>query len=498
MRPFLSATFLLVPLALALPGTAQTVQLADGRVLLAEVEAGSATGEGMRVKRLDNGGTLDLRWEHLSPASALAWKRKFDLVGDEQEEITVPANVVDYVVNGVKQSLIGRYAQEGDHIVVTVKGVPYKIPRSDLRSVRNIQAPVANVLTREEFRTELQTSVKPGSDADKHMVIADQLMRARDYDGAGEALQEAKKLGNSKSPQQLDTMLAKVQRFKDAKKELDALDEIRVTRNRGDTVNFEKGTRLIAQFEKDFPQTRLKAEFDSEVRRFKEARNRHYTIQVAEQWRRSVALVAEKAVADGSLTLEAAKDYATNKMTDDIVTRLVTVLKLDATEIKQLWGQRKDNPVGKRTETFSYGVGSWVLGAEAILKSTATGKDLDKQNKDKAGSAGNAQDNAFQKALKQALEKRRLAMQNQGQGGQQQQTDEDWWREAERVERISWLRAYYAEFGGQLVVTFATVSPCISCYGEGTVPEIGGDGKMIRNKCFLCQGTKWLRSFRAF
>ena len=55
-----------------------------------------------------------------------------------------------------------------------------------------------------------------------------------------------------------------------------------------------------------------------------------------------------------------------------------------------------------------------------------------------------------------------------------------------------------AEFGGQLVVTFASVQPCISCYGDGNVPEISGDGKMVRNTCFLCQGTKFLRSFKAY
>ncbi|MEC8653529.1 MAG: hypothetical protein VXY92_13310, partial [Planctomycetota bacterium] len=51
--------------------SAQSIQLADGRVLLASVE--QADGEGLRVRRLDNGGVLDLRWDHLSTASATNW-----------------------------------------------------------------------------------------------------------------------------------------------------------------------------------------------------------------------------------------------------------------------------------------------------------------------------------------------------------------------------------------------------------------------------------------
>ena len=102
----------------------------------------------------------------------------------------------------------------------------------------------------------------------------------------------------------------------------------------------------------------------------------------------------------------------------------------------------------------------------------------------------------FAKLLRQALERRRSATQ----GGTQtrQQTDQGWWAEASRAEKVSWLRAYYAEYGGQLVVKFASVQQCISCYGQGTTPEIDGNGKTVHSKCFLCQGTKWLRSFKAY
>ncbi|MCK5940772.1 MAG: hypothetical protein KAI24_02285, partial [Planctomycetes bacterium] len=66
------------------------------------------------------------------------------------------------------------------------------------------------------------------------------------------------------------------------------------------------------------------------------------------------------------------------------------------------------------------------------------------------------------------------------------------------AEQASWLRAYYAEYGGQLEVTFASAQQCISCYGAGSTPEIGPDGKMVRMKCYLCQNTKWVRSFKAY
>jgi hypothetical protein len=295
-------------------------------------------------------------------------------------------------------------------------------------------------------------------------------------------------------------MLGKLQRYKEAQKELKLLEDVQAARSRGGLVDFEKGGRLIAQFEKEFPQTKLKAEFDAEKRRFAEARTRFLTGQVAEKFRDGVRVLADKAAADTAQTLQATRDYATSKMADEIFARVAQLLRLDVAEVKTLWAGRKDTAIGRRVELYGYGVGSWVIGEQAILKDTAQGKATSAQkarNGDEGGAAGgNPQLDRLAKLLRQAQE-RRNAQQAQG-GQEQEQTDEDWWRQAERVDRAGFLRAYFAEFGGQMVVTFATVSTCISCSGEGVIPELGGDGRIVRNTCFLCHGTKWLRSFTAY
>jgi tetratricopeptide (TPR) repeat protein len=497
MSRFPFHVLLLALLAFWLP--AQTIQLADGRVLLGEID-GSPDGEGMRVRRLDNGGVLELRWSHLSPASALFWKKKYDLAGDTQDEVTIRADEVEYVRESGRRTLLGRITEQTpEYVVVTVKGVPNRVPRTELRAVRKVDAPVLQVLTRDEYYQEQLAQRQPGNEADKHVLFAEDLIKVRDYDHATEHLQKAKELG-SKNPAHVDALVAKLERFKAAAKELKALEEIQVCRSRGQLADFERGTKLLAQFDKDFPpgQSKLKAEADAEKKKFADARTRYLKGIVADKWRSNIQWVAEKALASQSLTLQAARDYAQNKMTDDIVARLASVLRLEPDEIKALWAARKDVPLGKRTELFAYGVGSWVLGEKAILKDTAAGKEADKQKgaQQPQGQADKTMEQ-FQKLFKAAFERRRQALQQQG-GQDDQVTDEDWWRQAERAERISWLRAFYAENGGQLVVTYATVSPCISCDGAGTTLSIGGDGKLERNTCFLCQNTKYMRSFRAY
>ncbi|MCB9878468.1 MAG: hypothetical protein H6835_12785 [Planctomycetes bacterium] len=476
------------------PAAAQSLQLANGQILLATVE--EADGDGLRVHRLDNGGALDLRWDHLTPASANKWKRKFDLIGDTEDELMTRAVEVFWLINGTRQSVIGHVVDRGaDPVVVSVKGQPYRVPRRDLVNMREIEVPATQVYTLEEYYQQRLDEISPGDQADKHMLLAEDLIKFHNYDRAQEHLERARQLGNSKNPAFLDTLDERLKRFKEAAKEFGLLDRIRACRSRGKLPDFERGREMIAQFEKDFPQTRLKSEFDREKARFEQARTRYLTQQVADQWRRALSTIAGKKVTEDGFGLQQAKDYAENKMTDDVVARLQQSLHLEVDEIKQMWQDRAKYPVGKRTEHFSYGIGSWVLGDQAILKDTAAGEATQSQQENKVDNA-NPQIQRFAKMLQEAMQRRQRA---QGGGQQaQEQSDEDWWREASRGERIGWLRAYYAEFSGQMVIKFATASPCISCFGDGSTTFIGGDGKPGKIKCFLCQGTKWTRSFKAY
>lgn len=490
LRTFLVACAL-TPLA-----PAQTVQLAEGTLLLATVE--DADGEGLRVRRLDNGGLLELRWDQLSATAALAIKRKYDLAGDVENEVMARADEVEYLLGGQKQTIIGRIIHNnGDkEVVVQVRGVPYRIPRSEIRAVRKIEVPVGQIYTKDEWYALRRAELKDPSKADQHMLMAEDLIKVRDYAHAGEHLDKAAELGNTLDPARLESLTVRLSRYKEAAKEREMLDQIMACRSRGTLREFEKGVEFVANFESEFPQSRLKAEFDLEKKRFGDARERYYSQQIADYFRRSIRTIADKKVGEQGITLQAARDYAENQMSDDLFARAAQQYRVETDEAKALWSERARFTVGKRTEHFAYSVGSWVLGEKAVLKDTATQKSKDQQQTQEP--KGNSRDiDRIARALKQALERRRAASQGGG-GAQAEETEEDWWNGATRSERAGWLRAYYAEFGGQLEVTYASATPCVSCYGEGTTPEMGPDGKIIRAPCFLCHDTKWMRSFKAY
>jgi hypothetical protein len=488
----LLAALLCAPLGLP----AQSLQLADGSVLVAIVD--DADGQGVRCRRLDNGGALELRWDQLSAACGLAIKRQHNLVGDQQDELLVPADEVEFTVNGGKQAVVGKLEDDGGNTVSVVqKGVPFRIPRHTLLGRRTVQVPVAQVYTKDEFYQLWSAKIAPEQEADRHVLLAEDLIKVRDYDHAGEHLAKAKELKNSRAPERIDALLERLGRYREAAKERELLDQIQAARSRGQLADFEKGGKLMAQFEKDFPQSKLRSEFDLEKKRYTDARQRFLAQQVAETFRRSIGVLCDKKAGDTTVTLQAAREYAESKLTDEIVARIAAQFRIDATEVKQLWADRAKFPVGKRTEHFAYGLGSWVLGDKGVVKDTQAGRDSQKREAEAAKDDPNDRDvQRVAKAMRQAFERRRA---QQGAGGPETEvSDEDWWRQAARADRASWLRAYYAESGGQLVVTFATVSPCISCYGEGSTPDVAPDGSMIRNKCFVCHGTKYLRSFKAY
>ncbi|HIE69037.1 MAG TPA: hypothetical protein EYP98_02130, partial [Planctomycetes bacterium] len=64
----------------------------------------------------------------------------------------VLADEVHYETNGRNQSIIGRIIDAtGDPLIVQVKGVPYRIARSDLKRAQKVEVPAIQVFTKDEF-----------------------------------------------------------------------------------------------------------------------------------------------------------------------------------------------------------------------------------------------------------------------------------------------------------------------------------------------------------
>jgi len=484
-------TILLLLAAGAAGLRAQAVQLQDGRLLVGEVQ--NVTGDGLVLVRVDTGGVLQLRWDHLSAESASDLKRAFNISVEDDSEVMVEADVVTYrTPAGGVEELIGRnVGSDGEVINIRTRGLVVPVPKRSLNSLVKRQVPALSVMTKEELYLAKLAELAPGEDADKHILLADVLMRVGDYERAEQHLKRAEELGNSKQPQGLRAKLNRVGLYKAAAGERALLDKIRTARARKD---FAAGRERIAEFESKYPKSDLMSELTAEKQRFEAARERYYVDKVYQAWTQQITAVAKTKVAESGVTLEAARTYAEDAMGKDIRRRLVERLSLTPAEVEEYWGKRVSSGIATTSTQYSYGIGSWVLGEKRILEKT----QQEKAQKDpKQKTQQQEKDERLQRKIQEFLKRSQEAQKNAG-TAPKEETEEDWWKDASPDERVNFLRSYYAEFSGDLELREAYVSPCRTCGGEGTLATLGtAGGKEQKIKCWTCKNTRFVRWIRA-
>ncbi len=187
-------------------------------------------------------------------------------------------------------------------------------------------------------------------------------------------------------------------------------------------------------------------------------------------------------------------------MADEVYTRLGKSLSITPAEAKALWARRVD--LGKITsDLYTYGLGSWLLGPDRVVAGTKVeGKGNDKT---KGAPQDDPELDRVIRRMRDAADRAKRAAQSraarnqQGQGQDQEETDEQWWANADHDDKESWLRAYFAEFGGQMEVVLAIASPCHNCSARGTITVVGTTGREQQEPCPVCHRTRFVRSLRA-
>lgn len=484
--------------ATALP--AQAVQLRDGTILVGEIQ--DADGEGFTLLRTDNGGVLKLRWGHLSQGSAKLIKTGYGLLGEENEEILVSADVLTYETSsGRKAEAVGRITKRDDRFIyVRKRGNLTPVLRTMVRGNGKRQVPPAEIFTTEEYYNDMLAEHKPGEDADKHIKLGNLLMRLRDYEHAQLHLNKAMDLGGGRQPLVLKDQIARLKLFKAAKAERGILDAIRTNTNRG---NFVLAQKKIEEFKQTFPNSKLVGDLEKLERRYIEVRQKKLVYDVTRLWYKKVTVLGQGKVAEAKLTLAMAKQYAEREMGQEIRAEIAGTLKLEADEVEELWNDRMSVKGATQAQRYYFSVGSWVLGAQAVIKGTKQG---DAEAASKAQGDGKAEKDKklaegikrIQQALKRNRERmKRRAARNGKQGKKKQVTPEDWWAGADRHARTTWLKAYYAEFSGDMLVVGRYVSPCTNCAGSGKIAVAGVVGQAQSQDCTVCRATRFRRDIRA-
>jgi hypothetical protein len=182
-------------------------------------------------------------------------------------------------------------------------------------------------------------------------------------------------------------------------------------------------------------------------------------------------------------------------MGKDIRERVIGMTELSADEVEEFWGKRFEYPPALRPLRYPYGIGSWTLGKEKVLKDT---KQEGESGKEKQLSPEEERLEKMTRRIKEAQERARRSLAQSGQAaGPREETPEDWWKSAKAEERKVFIQAYYAETSGDLKVEAAYLSECYTCAGEGFLRVLGSSGREQKAQCPTCHGTSFKRIVRA-
>jgi hypothetical protein len=489
------AAAVLVLLFLTQSVAAETIRLRSGAFLVGKIENPDETG--FTFERFRDGGRIRITWEDLIARDAQRLRASFQLVNPEGAGgVTFRAFRVYRARTGASPiEVIGELvSRDGTKLVMRNKGITFEIPISELRgAAQYVDMPIRDILTPDEIYRRKLNEIEPGEDADKHVLLADYLVRVEDLARAKEHLSKAQEFGGGSQPNVIAGMLERVDTLLANKAEADHLREITIASNRN---KFPRAMELIAEFEQKYPRSKLAAEFDRRKEQVAKARERFYIQVITSDWYKAAYDLAKEMARERDLGVEPARAQAAEEMGQKIRERISRRRKIKPEEVEAFFKRRFEFPGVPKVKLATYGQGSWILGQRDLEADTA---------RSKVASNDQPKQSDQQDKVRRELERRLrdFMRRRQGQGGanqpQEQKLDspDEWWKSSSSRERTQFLLATYAERSGDMKVLTASLRECSNCAGTGTIEVPTSEaGRNAKVTCPTCHGLKYFRAIR--
>ncbi|HET6204336.1 MAG TPA: hypothetical protein VFI25_16205 [Planctomycetota bacterium] len=456
-RAILAASFLLAGAA-----RAETLRLRDGTLLFGEVLSHEETG--MRVRRFDSGGVVDLRWDHLVPEEADRLREAFGYLDREEEGYRVLADRIR-IADGTE--VVGILVDNRpDVLVVRVRENMVNVPKARIvPPIDRTEVDALAVYTKDQLYNE-RRAASDLSSAAGHLELARFLARIRDFRRAAEHYRKVKELDPTLNPGEVAAKIARCEERAGREKEEEGIEEIKILRSRG---RFGEALERCEKFKAAFPSSVLLPDLEDLRKRIVKGRSDEVTKTVLLGWYELALKVALDKAGDRKVTLEEAQAFAEREMSKEILKRDLARAKkvdegVDENAARALWDGRE---VGKqRWQRARYDQGTFALGKEKALKGIEQKKEAESK----------PTEDPQKKELENKIRRYLKALQSST-GPSAGATEEEpgaWWDRAPSGARGQWLLAYYAEFGGDMKEIKAWADVCRTCGGKGYLEELAG------------------------
>ncbi len=464
------------------PAAMDLLQLHGGALLWAEVLG--ADNERVELRRLDQGGLVDLPWRMLAPTTERELRLRFGLIELEAEEIFTTAQRIP-LTDG--REVIGLIVERTDDALhVKTAGALMVLPMARIATgIANVQVSAREIFTRDELfeqrRAELAQALDAGGTraVEAHEALALHAEHLFDYVRALEHWRAAEAGGLVRDD--LAARLAQAERKAAVQEQVDTLDGIDRLRARG---KFGEAFAQLETFGTRFPRSPLLEDRARLVSRVQIEQTRALERAVPQRWHYwSAALIREAARA---LPYEAALAWLDGQVSEDIAAKVALDMEeiapgLQVADVRSLWERRGRG----RSHSATYGIATWLLGADAARAG------LPEPKTEGAPSAKDSQRAELEDRIQRYF-KNQVQANRSSSGAQDAEDPAEVWATMDANARTQWMLAWYAENSGDMQLDRVAFAPCRTCGGTGVI-EVYSTGNSVSpsgsrlHKCPLCR-----------
>ncbi len=476
-------TAVLLALLLLAPGAAaDIVRLLDGTLLHGEI-TDFDEASGFTLLRVDNGGRVRLRWEHLPPAEVERIKASRGFTGEEPRPFLV--NVVHLLMkNGTTETGVLVDGGPADAYTLRRRNGTDSFPRAYVRSVETGRADGQEIFAPDELYAELVAELGAPATAAQHFAVAVACEGAGLYQHALEHYEAVQQLDPALKKELIAARLPRIRIKIEDRVETAALDTIR---NRLSKNEFDAALALVAEFRGQFPASRQLGDLAALEGQVSQRRRDHYGARVISDYHSFLGKTLNEIARRDGMSLGAAMEVLDSSLHAGVVDRLAAAYHMTPEGIEELWKQRQ----GGSVRTSSYGTGTFILGEKKALNWVGAEEPADEP----PAAATPGQDD-LQKRIEEALKKREEEAKKRAAKSASEKdlsaglTADEWWAGNSTDDRVRWLTSYYAEFSGHLVVLRAKPRNCRICNATGYIDGLNEKGEVIQVTCTTCKGLK--------
>lgn len=445
--------------------------LADGRYL--QVKILEVDERGLHVHRLDNGGRIFLPWALLREEDRHRLKVAYGLEEEERKEVTQPG--VRLLMRsgdefrGVPKTEFDAQSVP-DPVEIWVGGKLLSFPKENIRSLAFIEVPVLEAFSKETlYERQLEELAPSPDDLDGHLEMVRYAADITYWQKAIEHLLIVQAIDDLYEPEWVQNQLA---RYEELAKNQAISDAIWNAKRRAYAKRFDEA---LAQLQEILGlQTlppELKAVAEDTVKWVSDQRWEHNVREVRKYYFHFLDRALAKKSRDAQLSITDAQRYARRELHQEIVNQVAEKLQLNPKEeVPKMWTERQTG----QPRSAWYGSGSFIVLGEA------------------AGARERERALQQQMARAQAEARRRNGNSRSLSAGIPQypkpKTREEWWKGASPGTKADWMKAYFAENGGQVELVGERRAECPTCTGNRVISFRGSQGQTIQVTCPRCAG----------